>query len=64
MVVTVTFQLAGQGFMAIHGGPQFTSSPAISFLVDCADQAEVDAPSLRLGPTASDNGHRSHGVLY
>lgn len=41
-VMTVTFELDGQEFMAINGGPVFTFSPAISFLVNCETQAEVD----------------------
>ena len=41
-VMTVTFQLEGQDFMALNGGPVFTFSPAISLLVDCATQEEVD----------------------
>ena len=42
MVMTVTFTLAGQEFIALNGGPEFTFSPAISLFVKCADQAEVD----------------------
>jgi predicted 3-demethylubiquinone-9 3-methyltransferase (glyoxalase superfamily) len=34
--------LEGQDFSAINGGPYFTFSPAISFVVDCKTQAEVD----------------------
>jgi predicted 3-demethylubiquinone-9 3-methyltransferase (glyoxalase superfamily) len=41
-VMTVTFQLEGQEFIALNGGPQFTFSPAVSFFVDCPTQAEVD----------------------
>lgn len=41
-VLTVEFTLAGQRFTAINGGPQFTFSPAVSFLVQCATQEEVD----------------------
>jgi predicted 3-demethylubiquinone-9 3-methyltransferase (glyoxalase superfamily) len=41
-VLTVTFTLAGQEFIALNGGPHFTFSPAISLFVKCADQAEVD----------------------
>jgi predicted 3-demethylubiquinone-9 3-methyltransferase (glyoxalase superfamily) len=40
--MTVTFQLNGQGFMALNGGPQFTFSPAISFVVNCETQEEID----------------------
>ncbi|NMO33347.1 VOC family protein [Streptomyces sp. GMY01] len=41
-VLAVDFTANGQRFMALNGGPQFTFSEAISFRVDCADQAEVD----------------------
>ena len=42
-VMVVTFQLDGQEFIALNGGPQFTFSPAISFVVNCETQEEVDA---------------------
>ena len=38
----VQFQLDGQDFMAINGGPHFTFSPAISFFVNCETQEELD----------------------
>ena len=41
-VITVTFQLEGQDFMALNGGPLFKFSPAISFFVNCETQEEVD----------------------
>jgi len=41
-VMVVTFQLEGQEFMALNGGPLFTFTPAISFLVNCETQEEVD----------------------
>ena len=41
-VLTVDFVLDGQEYTAINGGPQFTFNEAISLLVNCADQAEVD----------------------
>ena len=41
-VMTATFQLEGQEFMALNGGPMFTFSPAISFFVNCQTQEEVD----------------------
>jgi len=37
-----TFQLDGQEFFALNGGPQFTFSPAVSFFVNCETQQEVD----------------------
>jgi predicted 3-demethylubiquinone-9 3-methyltransferase (glyoxalase superfamily) len=41
-VLTVEFTLAGNPFIALNGGPEFTFSEAVSFSIDCADQAEVD----------------------
>lgn len=41
-VMTVSFELDGQPFLALNGGPEFTFDEAISFQVDCADQEEVD----------------------
>jgi len=40
--MSATFQLDGQEFMALNGGPHFTFSPAISFFVNCKTQEEVD----------------------
>ena len=41
-VVSATFTLDGQQFIAINGGPQFPFTEAVSFTVHCRDQAEVD----------------------
>jgi len=41
-VMTVEFELNGQRFVGINGGPQFTFDEAISFQITCADQDEVD----------------------
>lgn len=41
-VLTAIFQLDGQEYMAIDGGPQFTFMEAISFFVNCETQEEVD----------------------
>jgi predicted 3-demethylubiquinone-9 3-methyltransferase (glyoxalase superfamily) len=41
-VMTVAFELEGQAFTALNGGPIFTFNEAISFQVDCETQAEVD----------------------
>jgi predicted 3-demethylubiquinone-9 3-methyltransferase (glyoxalase superfamily) len=41
-VMTVTFEIEGQEFIALNGGPHFTFSPAISFVVNCKTQEEVD----------------------
>lgn len=49
MVLTVDFELDGQPFTAINGGPQFGFTEATSLLIECADQAEVDRYWERLG---------------
>lgn len=41
-VLTVEFTLAGRPFIGLNGGPQFKFTEAVSFSIDCADQAEVD----------------------
>jgi predicted 3-demethylubiquinone-9 3-methyltransferase (glyoxalase superfamily) len=41
-IITAIFELAGQRFMALDGGPIFKFNEAVSFYVECADQAEVD----------------------
>lgn len=41
-VMTGDFEILGQRFNAINGGPHFKFSEATSFIIDCADQAEVD----------------------
>jgi predicted 3-demethylubiquinone-9 3-methyltransferase (glyoxalase superfamily) len=51
-VLVVEFTLAGQRFMALNGGTRFEYTHAISFKIDCADQAEVD----RLWDALSEGG--------
>jgi predicted 3-demethylubiquinone-9 3-methyltransferase (glyoxalase superfamily) len=41
-VMIVTFQVEGQSFTALNGGPQYKFTPAISLFVNCEDQSEVD----------------------
>jgi predicted 3-demethylubiquinone-9 3-methyltransferase (glyoxalase superfamily) len=41
-VMTVDFVLDGQPYTVINGGPQFTFDEAVSFLIDCRDQEEID----------------------
>jgi predicted 3-demethylubiquinone-9 3-methyltransferase (glyoxalase superfamily) len=46
------FQLDGQEFLVLNGGPQFTFTPAVSFFVNCESQEEVDEggwPGRRVG---------------
>ena len=40
--ITITFSLRGQRFLALNGGPQFGFTPAISMMVNCETQAEID----------------------
>jgi predicted 3-demethylubiquinone-9 3-methyltransferase (glyoxalase superfamily) len=57
--MTVSFELNGQEFLALNGGPQFTFSEAVSFQVLCKDQDEVDhfwASSVKAGSTARAGG--------
>lgn len=42
-VLAVEFQLEGQDFIALNGGPMFSYSPAISLFVNCETQEEIDA---------------------
>jgi predicted 3-demethylubiquinone-9 3-methyltransferase (glyoxalase superfamily) len=53
-VMTMNFQLEGQDFMALNGGPYYTFSPAISFFVNCETQAEVDELWEKLTAGGSD----------
>jgi len=41
-VMTVAFELDGEKFVALNGGPNYTFSPAVSFVVNCETQQEVD----------------------
>jgi predicted 3-demethylubiquinone-9 3-methyltransferase (glyoxalase superfamily) len=54
-VLTVAFELAGQPFVALNGGPHFALTPAFSVLVSCRTQREVD----RLWETLSRGGEKS-----
>ena len=53
-VMTVTFQLDGQEFMALNGGPHFQFTEAVSFIIHCASQEEVD----ELWEKLSDSGEK------
>jgi predicted 3-demethylubiquinone-9 3-methyltransferase (glyoxalase superfamily) len=52
--MTARFLIEGQEFVALNGGPVFTFSPAISFVVNCKTQEEVD----RLWEKLSDGGEK------
>src|SRR3954468_17730521 len=53
-VMTVEFELDGQRFLGINGGPQFKFSEAVSFQIDCEDQDEVDYYWERLSEGGSE----------
>lgn len=53
-VMTVEFELDGQEFVALNGGPEFTFSEAVSFQVNCETQSEVD----RFWSTLSEGGEQ------
>lgn len=55
-VMTVAFELNGQRFVGLNGGPEFTFNEAISFQIPCADQDEVDYYWSRL---TGDGGQES-----
>ena len=55
-IMTAEFEMAGQEFCIINGGPHFKHSPAMSLLVNCDDQAEVDRLWERL---TADGGEES-----
>jgi predicted 3-demethylubiquinone-9 3-methyltransferase (glyoxalase superfamily) len=61
-VMTVTFRLEGQTFTALNGGPLFSFSPAISLVMHCDSQAEVDYFWDRLGE-GGDPGAQQCGWL-
>jgi predicted 3-demethylubiquinone-9 3-methyltransferase (glyoxalase superfamily) len=56
--MTISFELEGQPFFAINGGPHFTFTPAISLLVNCDSQEEIDAlwEKLSADPSAEQCG--------
>jgi len=55
-VMTVTFELEGQEFLALNGGPAYKFSPAISFMVHCDTQEELDTLWSRLSEGGEEVG--------
>lgn len=53
-VMTVEFQLAGQRFVALNGGPIYKFTEAVSFVVNCEDQEEIDYFWAKLGAGGRD----------
>ena len=56
MVITAEFELNGQPFLALNGGPEYTFTEAVSFQIPCADQAEIDYYWDRLGNDGGEPG--------
>ena len=56
MVLTVDFTLAGQRFQGLNGGPDFTFNEAVSFVIECEDQPEVDRLWNALGSDGGEPG--------
>ena len=54
-VMSVTFELEGQQFFALNGGPHFSFTPAISFFVNCETQQEVDELWEKLSASGEPN---------
>ncbi len=54
LVMTVSFELNGQEFVALNGGPDFTFNEAVSFQVMCGDQEEVDTYWAKLSEGGSE----------
>lgn len=47
-VMTISFEICNQPFLALNGGPSFQFSPAISFMVNCTSQQEIDELWVKL----------------
>jgi len=50
-VMTVSFELNGQEFTALNGGPDFKFTEAVSFVINCDTQEEIDPAAAGLGET-------------
>ena len=55
-VMTVKFSIEKQEFVALNGGPQYTISPAISFVINCQNQEEIDYYWDKLGEDGEEQG--------
>jgi len=55
-VMTAKFQIEGQEFVALNGGPQFKFTPAISFVINCKDQVEIDEYWEKLSEGGEEQG--------
>ena len=55
-VMTAKFEIEGQEFVALNGGPQFKFTPAISFVINCNDQSEIDEYWEKLSDKGEEQG--------
>jgi predicted 3-demethylubiquinone-9 3-methyltransferase (glyoxalase superfamily) len=55
-VMTAKFEIEGQEFVALNGGPQFTFTEAISFVVNCENQEEIDYYWEKLSEEGEEQG--------
>ncbi len=55
-VMTARFQIEGQEFVALNGGPQFKFSEAISFVINCENQEEIDYYWGKLSESGEEQG--------
>ncbi|MFC6963040.1 VOC family protein [Halocatena marina] len=62
-VMTVAFELEGQEFVALNGGPQFRFTPAVSFIVNCHTKEEVDQLWAELSDGGESICHSIHTHL-
>lgn len=67
-VMTAKFMIEGQEFVALNGGPQFTFSEAISFVINCENQEEIDYYWDKLSEGGEEQGpgwiKDKYGVLW
>ncbi len=59
-VMTIVFEIDGQRLLALNGGPQYKFTPALSLMVNCDDQTEIDMLWEKL---AEGGAHQQYGWL-
>jgi predicted 3-demethylubiquinone-9 3-methyltransferase (glyoxalase superfamily) len=60
-VMTIEFELDGQKFVAINGGPHFKFTEAVSFVIDCENQEKIDYYWEKLSTGAADRNRNAVG---
>ena len=56
-VMTIEFEIEGQTFTALNGGPEFKLNEAVSFVIKCQNQAEIDSYWQKLTPGSDPKSH-------